>query len=235
MAGLLYARQQQINEHFSVHVPSVGEIYDNEDAYYDVVCSIVSTPYDMMVQLDDAGIAFTKINDFDLFCLMFPRLQEIDTSLVFGDTDLRGFKAAVNQQNGNIVLVDDASDAVIDRAIHDEIAKFLRMILHIEKNEKRPANEEARKYMIERARKKQSRMKKKKESGLEDFIVALVNNADFPYNYETVRDISIYQFYSSLHQISHKIKFSNTMIGYYAGTVKFEDLNPKDRSWIFNQ
>ena len=141
----------------------------------------------------------------------------------------------MNQQNGNIVLVDNASGAVNDRAIHDEIARFLRMKLHIEKNEKRPANEEARKYMNERARKKQSRMKKKKESGLEDFIVALVNNADFPYNYETVRNISIYQFYSSLHQISHKIKFSNTMIGYYAGTVKFEDLNPKDRSWIFNQ
>lgn len=69
---------------------------------------------------------------------------------------------------------------------------------------------------------------------LEDYIVALVNTEQFPYNYKTVRDISIIQFYASLNQISHKIKFDNTMVGYYAGTVKLDDISESDRSWILN-
>lgn len=233
MASLLYTKEKQINEHISVHVPSVGEILDNEDSYFDVVCRIVSTPYDMMVQLDDAGIDFTKITEFDLFCLMFPSLQEMDTSMVFGDFNLAGFNTAINSQNGNVVLRDQEAGINIDCALHDQIATFLRSLLRLEKNVKRPANIEAQKYMIERARKKQNRNKKKPPtSRLEDLVVAMVNNKDFPYNYESVRDVSIYQFYSSLHQITHKIKFDNTMIGYYSGTVKFEDLSKADRNWI---
>lgn len=233
MASLLYKKKQQINDYISISVPSVGEILDNEDAYFDVVCHIASTPYDMMVQLDDAGIDFSKINDFDLFCLMFPALQSMDVSMVFGDLKLDGFKLAINEQNGNVVLRDQDLGINIDRAIHDQIATFLRQLLRLEKNEKRPANEEARKYMIERARKKQNRNKKKpRKSGLEELVVAMVNNSDFPYDYESVRGISIYQFYSSLHQITHKIKFDNTMHGYYAGTVRYEDLSKADRNWI---
>lgn len=108
-------------------------------------------------------------------------------------------------------------------------------MLHIEKNNKKPGNEVTRDYLIERERKRQARAKnKQKDSPLEKYIIALVNTEQFPYNYETVRDISIYQFYASLNQIAHKIKYDNTMAGYYAGTIKFEDLAPADRTWIQN-
>ena len=235
MSSLLYAREQKITDAVSVLVPQFGSVFDNEDLYYDIVCTIVSTPFDLMVQLDDAGIDFTQINDFELFCLLFPRLQEMDTSLVFGDLDLSGFQTAENTQNGSMVLWNEETGAVIDRAAHDRMAKFLRKMLHLEKNNKRPANEEARKYLIEKERRKQKRQKKKaRTSTLESYVVALVNSCEFPYNYETVRDISIYQFYCSLNQITHKIKFDNTMIGYYAGTVKFDDLSQADRTWILN-
>lgn len=233
MISLLYARDIPVSEAISIHVPSVGEVIDNEDEYYNTIFTIIATPFDMMVQLDDNGIDFTKITDYDLFLLLFQHLQKSDTSLIFGDLSLDGFKTAVNSQNGEYILVNEESNIIIDRIIHRKICDTLHRILGIPKNNKKPGNEEAKKYLLDRARQKQKRHSgRKRKSQLEEYIVALVNAEQFPYNYETIRDISIYQFYASLEQISHKIKFDNIMIGYYAGTVKGDDLKPSDKTWI---
>lgn len=237
VGALLYANSYDINEHISIHIPTVGEIMDSGDLYDSIICTIVATPYDLMVQLDDIGIDFSKITDFDLFCLLFNQLQSVDTSMVFGDLDLKGFKPAMNKENDMIVLLNEETGVVIDKLIHATIADFLRKILCIKKNDKRPGNEDARLYMIEKERRKQKRAKRKKQSErsqLENLIIALVNTAEFPYNYQTVRDISIYQFYTSLHQISHKVNYDNTMVGVFAGTVKLDDLPKEDRTWIMN-
>lgn len=234
MPKLLYADRYDINDKIHICIPTVGEVLANEDKYYEVVYSIIATPYDLMVQLDDNGIDFTKINAFELFCLLFGHLRELDTSMVFGDLDLKKFNIAVNNQNGNYVLRDEENDITIDRAIHGQICACLRKILNIPKTEKQPGNEEGRIYMLQKARKKANRKRKKaqSESQIEDMIIALVNTAEFPYDYESVKDISIYQFYASLKQIIHKVKFDKTMIGVYAGTVAFKDLDMDERSWI---
>ncbi len=232
---MLYSRSIPINDSISIVVPTIGEVMDKEDSYYDAICTIVATPYDMMVQLDDAHIPFDKISDFDLFCLLFPTLKNMDTSLVFGDLDLSRMQIAKSMETGEIIIRDPENDIVIDKVVHTMICDALRKMLHMQKNTKTPGNEEARKYMLERERKRQKRRKKKKRvSQLENYVIALVNTEQFPYNYETVRDISIYQFYASLDQIAHKIKYDNTMVGYYAGTIKFDDLVPADRTWIQN-
>ena len=234
MPKLLYTDRYEINDKIHIMIPTVGQVLDNEDKYFEVVYTIVATPYDLMVQLDDNGIDFSKITSFDLFCLLFGQLREMDTSLVFGDLDLSNFKVALNNQNGNYVLRDEENDITIDRAIHGQICACLRKLLNIPKTDKQPGNEEARIYMLQKARKKLKRKKKQKQadSQIEDLIVALVNTAEFPYNYQTVRDITIYQFYASLKQIVHKVKFDKTMIGVYAGTVQFDKLDMDERSWI---
>lgn len=235
MASKLYQTSIEVSDAISVMVPTVGQIIDNEDDYYQVACMIVATPYDMMVQLDDAHIDFTKIDDFELFILLFENLRAMNTSLIFGELDLSGMKVAKFEGTGELVLMDKERDITIDRVVHAKLCDSIRNMLHMEKNNKKPGNEEARKYLINRERKRQKRAKsKRRDSQLENYIIALVNTEQFPYNYETVRNISIYQFYASLNQIAHKIKYDNTMIGYYAGTIKFEDLAPADRTWIQN-
>lgn len=235
MAGTLYARTLPVNSEISITVPTVGEILDREDQYYEAVSTIVATPYDMMVQLDDAGVDFTQINDFELFCLLYPRLQEMDTRLLFGELNLGNLQTAVDERDGQLALIDPDANLRIDRVVHHSICHNLCKMLRIEREKKTPGNEEARRYMIDKARRKQKRMSKKKpESQLENYIIALVNTEQFPYNYESVREISIMQFYASLNQIIHKIQYDNTMIGFYAGTIKLEDIKTGDRTWIQN-
>ena len=234
MSGLLYAEKLPVNDTISIRIPLVGDVLKDEETYFEVVSTIIATPYDMMVQLDDMGIDFTKITSFELFCLMLDRLKMIDTSLVLMGIDITKYQTAIDTNSDNMILVNTEDETVIDQATHALISAAVKKILLINKQDKKPANEEARKYMIEKARRKLKRRQAKKHdcTELEDLIIGLVNTREFKYNYETVKQISIFQFYSSLNQISHKIKFDNTMIGYYAGTVKFEDLSLADRTWL---
>ena len=234
--GVLYQDHVFINDAISIRVPSVGDVIDDEDNFFAAVTSVISTPYDMMVQLDDAGIDFTEIDNFGLFCMMINNLRDGSGSILFGDLDFSKFEMAFNKKTNEVVLLDEENGLVIDRAVHEQMAVAVRKILQIKKNVKKPGNEEGKKYMLKIARmnqKRQRRLAKDKETTqLEDIIISLVNNREFPYNYETVRDISITQLYLSLNQVGHKINYDNIMRGYYAGTIKLEDIKHDERTWL---
>lgn len=230
--GMLYARKHAVTDKISITVPTVRDILENESTYYGLVSATISTPYDFMVQLDDMGIDFSSITSYELFLALFQGIKEQDTSLVFGDLNLMNFTLATNESTNSIYLIDEQNDIIIDRAIHAMISSALRRINHIKPNNKRPGNEEARKYMIERARKKQMRhAKRAPQSQLEDCIIALVNEKNFKYNYETVLDLTIYQFYESFHQIIQKTNYDNIMIGCYTRAVDYNSLTQNTLSW----
>lgn len=231
--GYLYSRSYPINDSISIVIPTVGQIIEDESAYYGLITAVTATPADYMVQLDDIGIDFAKISSFELFLLLFKEIQKSDTSLVFGDLDLSKFVTAVNQKNGNVVLIDQENNIVIDRAVHDQICRVIRKINHLEKNDRKPANEEAKKYMIERARIKQRRAARRPyKSQLEDLIIALVNTEQYKYGYEETLDLTIYQFNASVYQIVKKINYDNTMIGCYAGTINAKELSQDQLNWL---
>lgn len=231
--NLLYKKQYEINDSIKIVIPSVGEIIDNEDNYYSIITVLTAMPIDLMVPLDDAGIDYTEINEYDLFLLMSAGLKAQDTSLVFGDLDLTKFEISVNQQNGKIVLYDAENDIVIDRATHARIAGVLRKIHHLEKNRRKPANKEAKEYMLKRAREKMRRNRnRKQESQLEPLIIAMVNAEQYKYDFEGTRELSIYQFNESVRQIIKKVDYDNRMYGIYAGTINAKELSQDDLNWL---
>ena len=69
--NLLYKDNYTINEDIVICIPTVREVLQDEDNYYGLVYSLTSMPIDRMVQLDDLGIDFTQISDYDLFLLFF--------------------------------------------------------------------------------------------------------------------------------------------------------------------
>ncbi len=231
--SLLYKDRYSINDKIDVMIPTVGEILRDEDSYYRLVTLITAMPIDLMVQLADAKIDYTSINEFDLFMLLFPGLREEDTSLIFGDLDLKKFKPRINEQNGLPLLYDEESDIKIDRAIHAYIAEALRKIHHLEKNRRKPANTEAQEYLLKRAREKQKRrMNRREDSQLEALIVAMVNAEQYKYDFETTKELSIYQFNESVRQIIKKVDYDNRMHGIYAGTISAKEFSREDLNWL---
>lgn len=231
--NLLYESQIAVNNSIKIVIPKVGDIIKDESSYYGMVSTLTAAPYDMMAQLDEAGIDFTTINEYDLFLLMFPALAARDTSLIFGDLDLTKFKFALNEKTNMVVLVDPENDITIDRAIHGKIAMVLREIHHLEKNNRNPANEEAKRYLLEKAKRKLRRQRKRKqESQLGSLIVAMVNTEQYKYDFERTRELSIYQFNECVKQIIAKVDYEHLMHGIYAGTVNAKEINQKDLNWL---
>ena len=215
----------------SIRIPTVGEILEDEQHYYNLVSSLTATPYQYMVQLDDLGIDFTTISDYQLFMMLFPAFVQGDMNILFGEIDLSDISVKTDSQNGLPVLYSPQNQITIDEFIYNQIVDTIRRINCLKRENRKPGNDEAKKFRIKLERKKQKRNANKPyEPYLEKLVVALVNRPEFKYNYEQVEDLTIYKFNKSFEQIQHKIAFDNTMIGVYAGTVDTSKI--KDRSCL---
>ena len=94
--NMLFKRNVPINEYIAIKIPTVEEVVDNEQDYYTMVSMLTAMPIDLMVQLDDMGIDYTTIDEYELFLLLFNGLKGQDTTLVFGDLYLNKFRIASN-------------------------------------------------------------------------------------------------------------------------------------------
>lgn len=233
--SLLYQKEYAINDNVKIVIPTVGEILENEDNYYCMVTLLTSMPYDLMVELDDAGIDYTEINEYELFLILFGSLRQMDTRLIFGDLDLSKFMLTENKQNGQPMLADLENDICIDRGIQGQIAATLRKIHHLEKNNRKPGNDEAKEYLLKRAREKARRRKNRKNfSQLESLIIAMVNTEQYKYDFESTLNLTIYQFNESFRQIIKKVDYEHRMAGIYAGTVDPKGMRPDDLNWLIH-
>lgn len=231
--NLLYQRQYKINDAISITIPTVEEIINNEEEYYALISTITAMPIDFMVQLDSIGIDFTSISEYDLFLLMFETIKSKDTTLIFGNLDLTKFEIAVHEQNGTMVLIDRENEIVIDRAIHNQIAAVLRKMHHIERNRRKPANEEAKKYMLKRAKEKQRRNRNRTtDSHLESLIVAMVNTEQYKFDFESTKKLTVYQFNECVRQVIKKVDYNNRMYGVYTGHINAKELSQDDLNWL---
>ena len=220
----------------SIRIPTVGEILEDEQNYYNIISSLTASPYQYMVQLNDVfHIDYTTITDYELFMMLFSAYLQSDLSIVFGDLNISDFKIKTDNQQD--ILMSPSSGIEINEKVYNDLANIIRKINLLEKVNYKPGNESAKKYLLEKERKRQKRNAKKPyEPYLEKIVIALVNTNEFPYDYDSCMDLSIYRFNQSFKQIQHKIAFDKTMIGVYAGTVDTSKLSNKDNlTWIPNK
>lgn len=215
----------------SIRIPTVGEILEDEFTYYNIVSSLTASPFQYMVQLDDMGIDFTTITDYDLFKMLFLVYTKSDLSILFGNLDVSDF--GIYEENNNSYIYSPNNHIEINEKVYNDLVGVIRKINLFEKIKYKPGNESAKKYLLEKERKKQKiNAKKKHEPHLEKLVISLVNTCEFPYDYDSCMDLSIYRFNQSLKQIQHKIAFNNMMIGAYAGTVDTTKINKDCLTWI---
>ena len=235
-ANLLYKEEYPINDQITIRIPTIGEVLEDEDSYNAVLSVWTSTPADYMVFLDDNGIDFTSLNDYDLFLILAQILASYNTSLFFGDLDFSKFRVAEDIERKQMVLLNTEDNIVIDSGIYYTIAAVLRKITASSRTNKVPAGEETKKYMIERERVKMNRRKnRQQESQIETLITAMVCTQQYKYDYEGTRSLTVYQFYECVKQVIKKVDYENRMIGVYAGTVSVKDLSNDDLNWLIHK
>lgn len=231
--SLLNQTSIEITDRLSLRIPTVGEVLNDENTYYSLVSIMTSTPFQYMVQLDDLGIDYTKITDFEMFQIFFPLYAKQDVSIIFGDLDLSDIGNYHDHSTDLDVLYSPQTDIKIDEFVYFNMARTMRQVNCIKYERKKPKGEKNKKYFLEKERrhlKNLERMRKRKEfsqSEFEKLIVALVNNNHFKYDYDSVLTLPIYNFYQSFQQIQHNINFNNVMRGIYAGTIDTKKMTDK--------
>lgn len=239
--GFLYAKTVPVTEHFSANIPLMKDILEQQDEYYQTLVPFVSTPYDLMVQLNDVGMDFTEVKKYELFCSLFRNLLEEyrdgrakALDLILTGYDFTNLYPAINTKTNKVIFVDDNKNTIINEFVYAKTRATLCYINDIDTKEKRAADKETGKYLIERMRKKQeiARREAYKNSQLEDQIVALVNSKEFKYDFETVQNCTLYQFTRSLKQILKRINYDQVMSGYYAGTIDIKKVSKESLNWL---
>lgn len=224
--------------------PTIGEILDDEQIYYGIASTLTSVPFQYMVQLDDMGIDYEKINEWQFFQMMFLsycKQAEADENgyvkgidLVFKDIELRGFETFHDNETNEDYLFNLNTGVKIDELCFKDITTILRKLNNFEHCKSKPGNEAAKKYLLEKERKKLRRQKRKGyEPYLERLVIGMVNMPEFKYNYEQTMDMRLYTFNQSFLQVQHKVTFDKTMIGVSIGFADTSKMKDKSiLSWI---
>lgn len=236
--SLLNEREYRITDKVTVFIPTLGEYRDKtKRSDYEILMNLfLLTPSNYMLELSEAGRDFTKISEYDFFIenffvmFLLPQIQKkeinVNSKLLFKDLDFKTLLPQ-EQENGRTVLVNADGDIVIDEYVYIQIGLLFCEILNIKKYRKKPANKIARDYFLELEREHRNnakRINQKAKNNFDEMIIAMVCNPNFPYDFETINSLTIYDFYCCVQQIMKWVNYENLMRGIYSG---FGAVDPK--------
>lgn len=244
--SLLNKRKYKVNEKITIIIPTIEEIKGsdlidgsttNEDLYYEAMSLFFTVPSSCIAQLDNMGIDFTKISDFELFILLYSSMNKDNlrkaSKYIFDEFNFADFEIGYNQ-NKTLVLYNEKADVEINEYIYHLLSTlFCTMHFYSKARKINCAGETTRKWIIERAKVKLERAKKKKKSNgseLDDLILAMVNNQNFKYDFESVNKLTIYNFQASARYIIQKYQADNLYRGIYTGTIDLSKLSMSEKN-----
>lgn len=227
----------RINDYITVFNPTLEEIeLFGEDDYWQLLHLLTRKPYDIAVELDDQGIDYQSIDEYDLFYMVANKIPIELSCILLGKLNLTDYVQKVNQENGQFILYNQKDNTVIDRVLYYQILKYLRYIHFIsDKVEYDVGNGMAKRFFLDRMRRKKKKHIKdielgrvKHESQLYTMASYLINNQNFKYNYESIKKITLSQLYESFYRIMHGYNISNINTGIYSGTIDKTKLKSED-------
>ena len=231
---LLRGEPYEVNQHISINHPTLEDIERyGESRYWQLISSLTASSFDFRFQLDDMGFDYEDIDDFTVFCMLSPTLSKEESYILFGDIDFTKFRRDVDGEEKR--LVNDESGLVIDQVHYELIVEFLRTLHGLKRNYKTFGNTMARKFYMEDERRNLERKLNEKsddESSYAQLVSALVNCAEFKYDYRTVWTMPIYTFMDSVHQVQKMMNYKNLMTGIYTGNIDSKKIPKKQLTWI---
>ena len=232
--SLIGRKTFRYNEKIEIIIPTVNQIrwIDEvgriaENQFWQEVNLFTLTPTDYMSELDSIGIDFTQLSDYNFFILTYLNLKSYFSSLNRPSQIFKGFNFwALNLSENEHLTLNDGDDVIINEAIYKDLSDLICYMTCRERTPpKKFGNDYAKKKRIEQDYKKKERLRQKNGSNESNFfdklILRLVCTADFPYNFATIGEISLFEFMYSLKQIDKNISVDNLISsGYYGNDLK---------------
>lgn len=228
-----------------IKCPLLGDICDyGEKEYLSMISVFTATPIDRCAQLDDMGIDYTKINDFELFILFAGMLtpdgtkldkhKSISTRILFEDLDFSKFRFVYDD---NELYIINSDNIVFNKSTFEIMSAYIRKMHGIPPPlYTKVTNEFAKKQLILDAKNDADFQRKLsafkgEHSQYQPYISALVNHPNFKYNWHTVWTLNVYAFFDSLKRISMIDNANHLYTGLYSGCIEYNKIK-KELNWL---
>ena len=236
--SLLNRKEYRVTDTLTVYIPTLGQYrgYNSQtkdvdpkirEQYESLMNLFLLTPSNYMLQLHKIGRDFRKITEYDFFIELFYAefiyaqtisAEVIDSRILF-NVDFREL-SIVEDEKGHILIVNDKDETIIDEWTYMQIGLLFCEVLNTKKFKKNPANETAYKYFLELEEehlRNRKRIKQKQDNEFDELIIAMVCDKGFPYDFDTINNLTIYDFNCCVQQVVKNVNYNNLMRGAYSG------------------
>lgn len=223
-----------ITPQLRVKQPTLEEIASHgEGKYLHLLSSVLTHPFDMIGQLYTAGIDFTEISEFELFCIMMSSTTPDITSIMFGDVNFNGLRTVKPKESNELIAVTQ-DGVIINQYNYKILCDYLRTLHNFAKPKySTVGNEFTKNMLIQEAldEMKQTPKNRKAQSFFAPLISALVNHAGFKYNYDTVWGLTVYQLMDAMKRIGVIENSGHLYTGIYSGCIEVKNVK-KELNWM---
>lgn len=249
---LLRGRPIKFSDLLTIYQPTLGQIEEvGEQKFFNTLWLMCSCAWDMPSTFADAGIDFMSVSDWQFFIQTVHSFNIEDTKLVFGDLDFSKllpmkYKSDEDNTESQIVLVNpepmvinnieyQPAQYIFTEQMYQEMIPYVREMIGFQHKGRKAANRATAKILIMDDRKQRARHKNDVyESMFHNGIITLVNTEECPYTYETIFDLTMYQFTKSLIQIQGKKQACAMLQGSMSGFVDTSKIPSSSFQWTYS-
>ena len=222
-----------INNQVKVLQPTIRQIAEfGEREFFSVVHTVTAIPSDMKANLDDMGLDWMEVDDFELFVMLSQTLTPDRTRLLFGDLDFSKLRPFNHPHiEGEIILANKEAGILIDKMIYLKIVSYLRKAFNITPKVEKAANKITKRILIEEDRKK---IEFNKNKPFKSFLLPLISSVKVKqcYTKEYVLNMGYVEFMNDVARLQVIHNADHLLSACYAGTIDMKKINKAELNWM---
>lgn len=229
---LFFGEPYVVNDYLTILQPTIEQIIEyGEREYYSMVNTLTSIPSDMKSSLDDMGIDWNQITDFQLFLMLSQSLSHKQTEIVLGDVDLQRMKPVENLQNGEIVLRDPTTGAIIDELAYKTMSAYLCKLHGFTKKVEKAGNKYTKQVLIDEDRQKREYSA---QQPYKSFLMPIISaiKARQGYTRDYIKAMGLYELTTELNRLQIIVNTDALLSGAYGGMMDTSKIKKSQFNWL---
>ena len=250
---ILRGRPIECSDLLTIYQPNLGQIEEfGEERFFNSAWLMCSSAWDMPSAFADMGVDFMSVSDWEFFIQVTHNMTVEDTRLIFGDLDFSrltpmNYKQSEDDTDPQIVLINaepmtiqghdyEPAQYIFTEQLYQTMIPWFREMIGFVHKGRKAANKATAKILIMDDRKQRARHKDDVyESYFHNGIISLVNTEEFSYTYETVFDLTLYQFTKSMIQIQGKKHACAMLQGSMSGFADMSKVPSINLQWMYSE
>ena len=221
-----------VNKYITIYQPTIGDIIEyGEREYFSMINTLTAIPSDMKASLFDSGLDWNKVEDFQLFMMLAQSLPQEKTSIVLGDINLQRMKIVENLQNGEPILKDPVTGAIIDELAYKTISAYLCKLHNITKKVEKAGNKYTKQVLIEEDRQKREYSA---QQPYKSFLMPLISSIKVRQSYtkDYIRNMGLFEFFDDVNRAQVIVNADALLSGAYSGMMDTSKIKKTEFNWM---